>query len=313
MACVPCSFLLLKNILLELPDAVDCGYNPWCLFYSASTYYWEGGGGGHWHLPVWQQPHPQVHRSWVSHTCTNWVAVDVQRGLSRGLPVSHTEKEREWTSFCVCPQCSHVSQSLIVNRLLIQERNSCFRDVDTNKRGDNESALWPDTDQRMWFMLFTMSIFRRTSISQSQNAFANFAQSEICTLWISCLRCDRQWGLGCLLRCAVIWWIERRRRERGGCFDHPYLLPAHQSQIFLIPALCFLLFLSRSLSKKKEAFSCWSCSSSWTLSFSLSRTPFIFEKIVDKHFLCFLIWIDSCVTQQKQKGNKRKQTTTTRP
>lgn len=90
-----------------------------------------------------------------------------------------------------------------------------------------------------------------------------------------------------------------------GCFDHPYLLPTHQSQIFLIPALCFLLFLTCSLSKKKEAFSCWSCSSSCTLSFSLSRTPFVFEKIVDKHFLCFLIWIDSCIAQQKQKRDKK--------
>ncbi len=75
----------------------DSGANSSSVFsYSASSYHWEGGGSGHWCIPVWQQPHPKVHRSWISHSCTHPVAVDVQRGLSRGLPVSHL------SSGCVC-------------------------------------------------------------------------------------------------------------------------------------------------------------------------------------------------------------------
>ena len=103
-------------------------------FYSSTSYHWEGGGSGHRRVPIRQQPHPEVHRSWISRTCTDPVAVDFQRRLSRDFYVSRlssppcvTQREKKEkkggggggaASFRVCV-CSEADQSVIVNRLFM--------------------------------------------------------------------------------------------------------------------------------------------------------------------------------------------------
>lgn len=158
------SFLFSSDIVSEETAVITRSVS----LHSASSYHWEGVACGHWRVPTRQQPHPEVHCPWISHTCTDPVAVDVQRGLSWGLYVSHLSSVmRVCVSACekwgllsvyarTCLSVTHSQQAVDL------QRSSCFRDVDKNKREDNESELWPDADQRKWFMLLTMSIFRQT-------------------------------------------------------------------------------------------------------------------------------------------------------
>ena len=140
---------LCSSSLLELPDAV--AHEAVLLtvdvfLYSASSYNWEGGGGGYGCVPVRQQPHPQVHSSGKSNTCTDRVAVDAQKGLSTGLPVSQPdrerERERERESFLLCIHSVHLflGHSLSTG-CCFRRGNSCFRDVDKKQ----EKRQWEHT------------------------------------------------------------------------------------------------------------------------------------------------------------------------
>lgn len=110
--------------------------------HSASSHYWQGGGRGQWRVPVRQQPHPEVHRQWISNPCTNRVAVDVQRGLSRGLHVS-------FCSVCVCvkkEQTSFLCMHAVFTCLSVTH---CQQVVDS---GEDWllSWCWQKQERRQW-------------------------------------------------------------------------------------------------------------------------------------------------------------------
>lgn len=110
--------------------------------HSASSHYWQGGGRRQWRVPVRQQPHPEVHRQWISNPCTNRVAVDVQRGLSRGLHVS-------FCSVCVCVKKEQTSFLCMHAVFTCFSVTHCQQVVDS---GEDWllSWCWQKQERRQW-------------------------------------------------------------------------------------------------------------------------------------------------------------------
>lgn len=115
-------------------------------------------------------------------------------------------------------------------------------------------------------------------------------------------------------RYAAIWRVLIERR-RGVCRPSAgSLSSADTSELFLRPELRFLLFLSRSLSEREllpaEAAPHLAC-----LPLLVIAKPNLFQKILNKHFPRFLIWIDGFKKRElrdtantgKEKGTHEKQ------
>lgn len=132
-------------------------------FHSASPYNWERGGCGHWCDPLCQEPHIEVHRTWISYTCTHPVAVDVQGRLPGGLLVGQHS-----STLCMCACACSFLHSGSGHMLLSYSLSWCWQKQDrlfTKTRDETMRVYFdPDADKRMWFIHLTISSFRRTVI-----------------------------------------------------------------------------------------------------------------------------------------------------